>query len=214
MPFTFADKANVPVYIGSDVQADVINHILHGNPDKILLECVAGAGVREGFALQLLCSSSSAPSPSPPVLQLHRSSSIAPAPSLQRHRSNTSAPAPSLQLHRSNASAPAPSLQLHRSSSIAPTPVLQHQHTSAPAHISTSTHQHQHTSAPAHISASTHQHPRTSAPAHISSRTHRHQHTWFFVAVFCNFSAFFACARAWNFALEKNKKTTTTINKK
>ena len=140
MPFTFADKANVPVYIGSDVQADVINHILHGNPDKILLECVAGAGVREGFALQLLCSSSSAPSPSPPVLQLHRSSSIAPAPSLQHQCSSTST-----HQHQ-HTSAPAHiSISTH-----------QHQHTSAPAHISTRAHRHQHTSAAAHIGTSTH----------------------------------------------------------
>lgn len=43
LSFVFADKATVPGYIGIDVQAEVINHILDVKPDKILLICDSGA---------------------------------------------------------------------------------------------------------------------------------------------------------------------------
>jgi len=43
LSFVFADKATVPGYIGIDVQAEVVNHILEVKPDKILLVCDSGA---------------------------------------------------------------------------------------------------------------------------------------------------------------------------
>jgi 3-dehydroquinate synthase/2-deoxy-scyllo-inosose synthase len=43
LPFVFADQATVPGYIGTDVQAEVISHVLDAKPDKILLICDAGA---------------------------------------------------------------------------------------------------------------------------------------------------------------------------
>jgi len=43
LSLVFADRATVPGYIGIDVQAEVINHILEVKPDKILLVCDSGA---------------------------------------------------------------------------------------------------------------------------------------------------------------------------
>jgi len=43
LTFAFADKAQVPGFVGADVQAEVIDHILQVSPDKILLVCDAGA---------------------------------------------------------------------------------------------------------------------------------------------------------------------------
>jgi len=68
LSFTFADKAKVPGYIGTDVQADVINHILDVNPDKILLVCDAGAEAQHPDyfkPLSLLLDACAAPGESP-----------------------------------------------------------------------------------------------------------------------------------------------------
>jgi 3-dehydroquinate synthase/2-deoxy-scyllo-inosose synthase len=43
LSFVFSDKATVPGHLGTDVQAEVIGHILEVKPDKILLICDSGA---------------------------------------------------------------------------------------------------------------------------------------------------------------------------
>jgi 3-dehydroquinate synthase/2-deoxy-scyllo-inosose synthase len=43
VPFVFGDKITIPGYLGTDVQKEVIKHLLDIKPDKILLVCDAGA---------------------------------------------------------------------------------------------------------------------------------------------------------------------------